>query len=151
MRLSEDIVGFVTSPVMIVLGSRDAANRPAIGRGLGIAARGDDLLDIVFCRWQWPRTAGDIDATGTLALTCARPSDYVSYQLKGDASLRAADAADRDLARAYRQDIAEVLIGLGVAPHMIAQWSSDRDLAVARLRVGTGYIQTPGTRAGTGL
>jgi hypothetical protein len=151
MKLNDDILQFLTSPVMIIIGTRDAANRPAIARGLGASTRNDGAIEVAFCRWQWPQTARNIEATGALAVTCTRPSDYVSYQLKGEAALQPADACAQRRAQAYCQDIHEMLAGLGVPAHMVAQWTSDRDLVVARLSVREAYVQTPGARAGTAL
>lgn len=151
MHLSGDILHFLTSPVMIIIGSSDGRKRPAVGRGLGIRARNSAQLDLVFSRWQWPRIAADIAETARLAVTCARPSDYVSYQIKGRALLRDAVADDLALAHSYREDIHAVLTGLGVTPAAVAQWMQTKDLVVAELDVSEAYVQTPGPRAGTVL
>ena len=151
MHLSEEIAGFLTSPVMIVIGTSDRANRPAAGRGLGIAMAGPDSFDLVLSGWQWAETVANIRLGSTLAVTAARPSDYVSYQVKGPAVLRAMDDRMGAVAAAYRADIRLVLGDLGVPGHMIDEWTVDRDPVVARLTVREAYVQTPGARAGTVL
>lgn len=151
MHLSEEIAGFLTSPVMIVIGTCDRANRPAAGRGLGIAMATPDSCDIVLSGWQWAETVANIRHGSTLAVTAARPSDYVSYQVKGPAVLRAMDDRMAAVAAAYCADIRVVLGDLGVPGHMIDEWMAGRDPVVARLTVREAYVQTPGPRAGTVL
>ena len=151
MQLDQETLRFLAGPVMIIIGSSDGRNRPAIGRGLGIRGHGPAEIDLVFSRWQWPRTAADIAETRRLAVTCSRPSDYVTYQVKGRATLRDAEKEHIARADAYRTDICAVLTGLGIVPAAIAQWTVSEDLVVARLKVTEAYLQTPGARAGTAL
>ena len=119
-------------------------------RVLGLLV-GADACDLVFSRWQWPAIARDVVASGRLALTASRPSDYVTYQLKGRAELCEAGAEAAAVAREYCASVAETLGGQGVPEWMVARWTIDRDLAVARLRIDEAYVQTPGPRAGTAL
>lgn len=151
MRLTEEIVGLLTSPVMIIMGTSDGQNWPAIGRGLGIARAGPDTIDVAFSGHHWAETAANIERQGCMAVTGARPSDYVSYQVKGPATLRPVDNRMAQVAANYRADIRLVLTDLGVPDHMIEHWTADRDLVVARLTVREAYIQTPGPRAGSVL
>ncbi|WP_168195643.1 hypothetical protein [Bradyrhizobium sp. NAS80.1] len=39
MRLTDEIKHFIASPVMIIVGTRDAANRPSIGAALAPVSR----------------------------------------------------------------------------------------------------------------
>ncbi|WP_126174472.1 hypothetical protein [Altericroceibacterium xinjiangense] len=151
MQLDQETLRFLASPVMIIIGSSDSGNRPAIGRGLGVLGRGPGEIDLVFSRWQWPRTAENVAETRRLAVTCSRPSDYVTCQVKGKARLLVAEKEHIARADAYRTDISAVLNGLGVARATIAQWTVPEDLVVARLEVAEAYLQTPGPRAGTAL
>lgn len=142
---------FLTSPVMIIMGTADAALMPAIGRGLGCRLTEHGEVEIVFSRRQWPRIASDLATSHRLAATWARPSDYVSYQLKGAAALRSCDAQDEALAGRYCADMARVLAGLGVSREQVDHWIVPHDLAVARMSVAEAYVQTPGQRAGVRL
>ncbi|WP_114853033.1 pyridoxamine 5'-phosphate oxidase family protein [Bosea caraganae] len=151
IQIDAETARFLASPVMIILGTADSLGRPAIGRGLGCRFHTDGRMELAFSRWQWPRTAADIAATGQLAATWARPSDYVSYQLKGRAELREAGPGERDAAQRYCSDVSGVLTGLGVAPEQVAHWLTTQDLVLARLTVTEAYIQTPGQRAGVAL
>lgn len=152
MRIDTDLSRFVTSPVMIIVGTRDDSLCPEIGRAVGVrvAASGTGL-DLMLSRWQWGRTVDNIRANGDIAVTFSRPSDYVSYQLKGRAELRAATPTDHALAAAYTSDMIATLCDLGLHPDLIGPWLSDRDLVVVPVTLREVYLQTPGDRAGTPL
>src|SRR5262245_61782830 len=105
MRLTDEIRHFIASPVMIIVGTRDAANRPSIGRAGGARIAEAEGIDVVLSSWQWPDTISNLKANGQAAITFARPSEYVSYQLKGTARLRAAEQPDLDLSRRYQAGI----------------------------------------------
>jgi hypothetical protein len=149
MRIEDELARFVVSPVMIIIGTRDAANRPNIGRGMGARIVDSDAVEIVLSSLQWPETVANLRDNGRMAVTFARPSDYVSYQLKGRARLRDADAADLARARHYAGDIRAVLEGLGLAQELLLPWFSDRKVVIAQLKVEEVYVQTPGPKAGT--
>ena len=149
VRLDEGLIEFLGRPLMCILAGADAAGRPSAGRGVGVAVlEGGERVEVVFSAWQWPRLEADIRATGRVAATFVRPSDYVSYQVKGEAAVRAAGAAD--LARAARFIAAATgeLEGLGVPPALIAPWLTTREARVSRIVVREVYVQTPGPQAG---
>ena len=149
MRLSDEILDFIASPVMIIVGTRDQANRPSIARAVGARAINEEIVEVIVSAWQWPEAMDNLAANGQAAVTFARPGDYVSYQLKGFAQLRAVDSSDLELSRRYRADIDALFGGLGLPPELVSSWLADRELTVARLHVREAYIQTPGPKAGT--
>lgn len=151
IAIDEQTARFLMSPVMIIMGTADAGLMPAIGRGLGCRLTERGEVEIVFSRWQWPRVASDLAVSHRLAATWARPSDYVSYQLKGSVTLRSCAAEDRTLAERYCADMTRVLTALGVSREQVGHWIVPRDLAVARMTVAEAYVQTPGQRAGVKL
>lgn len=152
MQLSADLVGFLASPVMMIVGTCDAANRPSIARGSGAAVSvGVDTVSIFISRPQWPQTIANLRENGRMAITFARPSDYVSYQLKGKATLRDADATDIVRSERYTADMFAVLSNLGVAVDLATPWFARQDIVVAILEPAEIYVQTPGPRAGTAL
>ncbi len=150
VEIGEAFARFLTSPVMVIVGSRDAAFRAEIGRAVGVRVAGD-AVELMISRWQWPGTAANLSANGALAATFARPTDYVTCQLKGRATVREAAAVDRALAAAYVADVTAALCDLGLVPGVITPWLCDRDLVVARFAVAEAYTQTPGARAGAPL
>jgi hypothetical protein len=151
MRIGDELARFVSGPVTIVLGTVDPTGRPEIGRGLAGVAVAADAVEIVLSRAQWPATADDVTATGRLAGTFTRPADYVSYQLKGTATMRAADVEDLARAEAYIAETRDVFDALGLAPGLADQWLQAEDPVVLRLVVDAVFIQTPGQRAGASL
>ena len=151
MRIEDEVARFVVSPVMIIIGTRDAANRPNIGRGMGACVADGEIVEVVVSSWQWPETVANLRDNGRLAVTFARPSPNVSYQLKGRATLRNADPSDLDRAQVYASDIRAVLEGLGLSQELLLPWFSDREAVVAQLKVEEVYVQTPGPKAGTAV
>ncbi len=148
MRLSDEILDFIASPVMIIIGTRNQANRPSIARAVGGRAVNKETVEVIVSAWQWPEAIANMAANGQAAITFARPADYVSYQLKGSTQLRAGDPADLELSRRYRADIYALFGGLGLPFELVSPWLADRELTVARLHVREAYIQTPGPKAG---
>ncbi len=151
MQLTDEIKHFIASPVMIIVGTRDAANRPSIGRGLGARALREDCAEVVLSAWQWPETAANLIANGQAAITFARPSDYVSYQIKGSVTLRAAGPQDLERSALYRAAVLDMFSELGLAAELVRPWLVDREPIVASLNVRELYVQTPGPKAGTAV
>lgn len=149
MRLSEEIKRFVVSPVMIIVGTRDEANRPSIGRAVGARIVDDENIELFISAWQWPETTSNLAANGQAAITFSRPSDYVSYQLKGTARLRAAEQRDLEQSRHYQTRLYAHFNGLGHPAKLVSPMITERELTVARLLVKEAYVQTPGPKAGT--
>src|SRR5690348_8560961 len=109
MQIGRELIAFLTSPVMVIVGTVDGNGRPDIGRGMGARVAADhETLDLVISAWQWPGTAANLRTGGRAAITFSRPSDYVSYQLKGRARIVEADADAIQLSRRYMSDISGV-------------------------------------------
>ena len=151
MPIGNELRRFIASPVMIIIGTCDAARLPAIGRGVGARAVDCDSVEVLFSAWQWSQTAANLRDIGRMAVTFARASDYVSYQLKGRAELLDAGPEDRDRSQRYAANIVTVLEGLGLDRKVVLPWLGDRELLVARMSVEEVYVQTPGPKAGTAV
>lgn len=149
MKLDAELAAFLASPVMIIIGTCDAGGQPAIGRAVGAAVDADaGVVELAVSAWQWPATVANLRRGSRIAVTFARPADYVSYQAKGVASVRAALADDLDRARRYMAAIIDVLAGLGLDRSLAAPWVTEREAVVVRCEVEAIYVQTPGARAG---
>jgi len=151
MQLGNELAPFIASPVMIIIGTRDAANLPAIGRGLGACALGADSVEVMLSAWQWPDTVANLRDNHRMAATFARPSDYVTYQIKGRAELVDARAEDLERSQRYCANILAVLEGLGLERKIVQPWLCEHDIVVARMKVEEVYVQTPGPKAGTAV
>lgn len=84
-------------------------------------AGSEGRIDLVVSGWQWPGTVATLRANGRVAVTFARPSDYVSYQVKGHATVGVANAEDVSLSERYMADIVDVLAGLGLNRRLAAE------------------------------
>ncbi|HCL63675.1 MAG TPA: hypothetical protein DIC56_02265 [Rhizobium sp.] len=150
--LDEDLTAFIESPVMQIVGTTGPVRRPAIGRGVGAwRSRDRGCIDLALSSWQWPETIANLRENGRIAVTFSRPSDYVTYQLKGTAALRPADEEEIERSARYIVAIVSTLMRLGLAPEIIAPWLTSRDVIVATITVSAVYVQTPGSKAGTKL
>lgn len=135
---------------MQIIGSADPARKPEIGRGAGAWASADRRrVELVFSTWQWPGTLSNLKSNGGIAITFARPSDYVSYQIKGNAALRNAEPQDVDRSARYLVEIVSTLMRLGLSAEVIAAWLSNRDPVLVSIEISAIFIQTPGAKAGT--
>ncbi|WP_127092208.1 pyridoxamine 5'-phosphate oxidase family protein [Aquabacter cavernae] len=149
MQLDDTLLAFFKRPLMCIIAGSDADGRPSAGRGVGLDVLDDrQTIDVIFSAWQWPRLEADIRQTGRVAATFVSPSDYVSFQLKGTASLLDTGAHDLDRAERFMSAATNELQSLGVPRQIIGPWLTARDARVTRITVSEIYIQTPGPLAG---
>ncbi|OAP36648.1 hypothetical protein AU381_19370 [Sinorhizobium glycinis] len=150
--IEEDLASFIESPVMQIVGTADEALKPEIGRGAGAWASADRRrVFLVLSAWQWPGTVANLKANGRVAVTFARPADYVSYQVKGAATLQSAVADEIDRSARYLAEMVSTLMRLGIPAEVIAPWLSNRDPFLVGIEVSDIFLQTPGAKAGTRL
>ena len=150
--IGRDLTAFIEGPVMTIIAAPDAAGRAAMGRGVGTRGGPDGLFDTMVSRAQWaPLTAAFAPGKG-IALTFVRPSDYVTYQLKGVIEAVAeTDAADAAWARRYIGGMMTALGAQGVSRAQASEWGTDEDIVRVRYRPAEVFVQTPGPRAGKRL
>ena len=152
MKMDTELASFLASPVMIIIGTRGDDNQPEIARAVGARIDGGaGRMRLVLSAWQWPRTVRNLKEDGRVAVTFARPSDYVSYQVKGSATVQPADAEDLLHAERYMQEIVEILAGLGLDRRLAAPWLTRREPITAAVEVQAVFVQTPGPTAGREL
>jgi hypothetical protein len=152
MVIDAELAQFMESAVMIIVGTCDDALRPQIGRAAGaIVDRATGGVDLIVSNWQWPETIANVGRNGRLAVTFARPSDYVSYQVKGRATLFPASATHRACAVRYVQGMTATLVGNGLDASVTVPWLVHREPAVLRLATEMIFVQTPGDKAGQRL
>jgi hypothetical protein len=144
------LASFLESPVMIIVGSCDDGLLPQIARAVGaVVDRAKGRVDLIVSGWQWPHTIANAGRNGQLAVTFARPADYVSYQLKGRAAIIPASAAHRQRAQHYIEAMIETFAGLGLDRAIAVSWLVDLEPQVLRLTVERIFVQTPGEKAGS--
>lgn len=134
---------------MMIVGTADNMRRPSIGRAMGLHFPGqEDVVELTISAWQWPDTLDNIRQTGRMAATFASIADYVSYQMKGRASLRLPTEPDIERGRRYVEHVSRELSSFGVPGQVWGNWLNLRDPMIARLEVEEVYVQTPGPKAG---
>ena len=144
------LAAFLESPVMIIVGSCDDGLLPQVARAAGaVVDRATGRIDLIVSGWQWPQTIANVGRNGRLAVTFARPADYVSYQLKGRAAIIPASLAHRERAQHYIKAMTETFAGLGLDRAVAAPWLIDLEPQVLRLAVEAIFVQTPGEKAGS--
>lgn len=149
MQFDEGLKQFLRKPLMIIIGTADARRRPAIARAVGLfQPQQEGHVEVTLSGWQWPDTVSNIRETGLMAVTFVSPSDYVSYQMKGQAWLRPANADDTTRSVEFIDAISTELVALGVPAKVTEPWLINREPVVAVLKVGEIYVQTPGPNAG---
>ena len=136
--------------MMIIVGSCDDGLLPQIARAAGaIVDRAKGRVDLVVSGWQWPQTIANVGRNGQLAVTFARPADYVSYQLKGRAAIIAGVRRPSTARGAlHRGDDRDVRWGSASSQAVAAPWLVDLEPQVLRLAVEMIFVQTPGEKAG---
>jgi hypothetical protein len=149
MQIDAELAAFIESPVMIIVGTCDDTLLPQIARAVGaIVDSAKTRIDLVVSGWQWPDTIANVRRNGRLSVTFARPSDYVSFQVKGRATVKPASAAHRARAENYIGAMTATLVGNGLDRAVIAPWLVDREPMALRLAAEMIFVQTPGDKAG---
>jgi hypothetical protein len=150
--LRADLVEFFESGVSILVGTRDAALRPACARGAGARARAADCVVTVYLpQAASAQTVANVLSNGRIAVTFSRPLTHYSIQLKGTCSgPRESSEEDRAVQQRYRAAYAEQLHAVGLpraTAARLAWWPSVAlDIVVEDL-----FVQTPGPNAGRRL
>lgn len=152
MKITPALARFIEGPVLMTLATRDAANRPVIGRGSGARATEErKQVEIAVSAHLWPETVANVADNGMLAATFVQPTDYVAFQLKGRASLRPPEKDDIARARTYVEETEKLLADQGVPLDLIRYWLTAREIMLVCLSVDRAFEQTPGPRAGVSL
>ena len=134
---------------MIIMSSETDGDWPTIGRATGARARDPGHLELIFSSHCFPEIARDVARGCRLAVTLSRLQDYVTYQVKGRATLTDADDEDATLAEAYRARLRAGFEAMGVPTQLVHEWIGGGGLVRAVIEASEIYHQTPGPRAGT--
>lgn len=150
--IDSELAAFLQSGLSMVVGTRDADLRPEVARAVGLRVEAEGAEATVFVPVSTGAdTLANLEANGRIALTCSRPADHRTLQLKGAVlEIRAADERDRGDIERYRQELAGVLGYVGVPPRLTGRVQAWPCHAV-RFRVEALFQQTPGPDAGAAL
>lgn len=137
------------SGVSLLVGTRDAALRPASARAFGVEISAPTGTATVFVAAAGTQvTLANLRDNGQLALTFSRPIDHRSLQVKGRVlSITEADERQRRLQDRYFSRFAEGLIFTGLRQNLLRRIRYFPSYAV-RFRIESMFDQTPGPGAG---
>ena len=152
VRVPEELVEFLESGISILVGTRDANNRPLSMRGVGAKVSDDRTkLSVLLPNRVAEGTVQNARATRRVAVTFARALDNRSVQLKGTVEvLRPGDEQDRAVLERYKEDFARILEIIGM-PRAITERVAVWPLTIVELAVDGVFVQTPGPSAGIPL
>jgi hypothetical protein len=151
--ISAEQVALMRRRVSIIVGSRDAAQRPHLMRALGCRIDPDLRQVTVFMGCESARAVlEDVQANGRIAVVFSEPTTHRSVQLKGDdAALRPLEPGDAAIIEDHRRRFGEE-IGLLGFPLRVAQTLLEHGECVAvRFTPQAAFDQTPGPHAGAAL
>jgi len=147
--LGEALVEFLESGVSIVVGSRDANNRPECARGLG-AKVGDDrrTLTLYLNHALSERMRGDFADNGRIAIGFSRIYDHRAVQLKGRVTgMRPATEQEHAIQERYLAAFSEQVSYAGL-PRSVLRNVKLRPAMAIEIEVDELFHQTPGPGAG---
>lgn len=148
-RLPPELVEFLESGVSIVVGTRDAHNRPAVQRVVGVRV-GDDLRSFILYvpDATGERTIANARATQRIAATFCRPVDYRSLQLKGRVTeVRPTREDERENVERYIHGFGGQVEVVGLPRSLTRRLTYWPNTAVV-VAIDDVFIQTPGPAAG---
>lgn len=142
--------------VSVIVGSRDAANRPHVMRAVGCRLS-DDLRRITVFMTPSSSTQllADLRANGLIAVVFSEPSSNRTVQFKGsDAVVEPVAPGDEAAVDRYLRNFIDEIGALGFpadVAHTILRRGDGDDLVAVHFTPSTGYEQTPGPTAGQAL
>ena len=152
MRLSEELAEFIESGVSMLVSTRDAERRPHVLRAVGaLIAKDRESLTVYLTKQIAERAIANLRDNGKIALTCARPYDHRSMQVKGTLiGMRDGAEADRVQQDRYLAGFVEHLYIAGLPRGVIRQLRIFPSVAVT-FAAEDAFVQTPGPGAGRRL
>lgn len=146
------LASFLEEGLSLYAGARDGRLRPSGARALALAVEPDGRHLIVYIAdLGASRLLPDLDATGHLAVSAARPTDDRACQVKGVVTdVRAASADERAVVTRQWQAFMRQLETIGIPRDLALGWAT-WPATVIRIKVTAVFEQTPGPLAGTPL
>ena len=132
-----------------MVGTRDASLMPECTRAWGIrVAANRGSVTVFLSETIAGKTIDNLRENGRIAVTCTRPTDHITCQLKGQVrSVKPATAADRNVSRRWHREFMAELKAIGVPTALSEAWITEPALAV-EIAVTEVFDQTPGPGAG---
>ena len=143
------IVDLLQTGVSVNVGTRDADLMPECTRGWGIWVEVDrTAVTLLLTESASAQTLANLRNNGLIALTCSRPTDHVTCQLKGTVTqIRPATQQDYKRQQAWRRAFLDELIAVGVPAEQTDAIIMQPAIAIEMQVTGV-FAQTPGPGAG---
>lgn len=152
--LHEAIASFVQYRTSMNVAGRDAQNRPALARGLGIRVSPDPcMLTVFLSTTHSARLLQCLRENGAIAVAVTRPKTHETLQFKGRVlEIVSPSEDDRVQMAAYQDSFVDELSELGYPPEFTRQLLAGSDNCVAVVfEPAEMFDQTPGPKAGAKL
>jgi hypothetical protein len=140
--------------VSIIVGSRDARQRPHLMRAVGCRLSADRRrVTVLMPQGSGQAVLDDLCDNGQIAVVFSEPSSNRTLQLKGgDATVLPCEPGDAALAEAYLQGFVDEIGQLGFAAEVAHTMLRHCDALMAvHFTVAAAFEQTPGPAAGEPL
>lgn len=144
--------------VSVIVGSRDAANRPHVVRALGYrmhdAARPERGLTIFLDGVGAAQVIADVRDNGQVAVVFSQPSTHQSVQFKGAAArIEPLQPGDAERVQAYIRAMTDEICSLGYPGQLVpAMFSHDPERLINLSFVpDQAFEQSPGVLAGQAI
>lgn len=147
--IPESIVHLLQTGVSVMVGTRDAALMPECTRAWGIHVGTDRGAVTVFLSKAFAgKTLDNLRENGRIAVTCTRPTDHITCQIKGRVrSMKPVTSANRETSRQWHREFIAELRAIGVPSALGEAWIVEPTVAV-EMAVTDVFDQTPGPGAG---
>jgi predicted pyridoxine 5'-phosphate oxidase superfamily flavin-nucleotide-binding protein len=147
--IPDSIVQLLKTGVSVMVGTRDASLMPECTRAWGIRVASDRSAVTIFLSEAIAgKTLDNLRENGKVAVTCTRPTDHITCQLKGCVrSMKPVTSANRQTSRQWHREFMAELAAIGVPRALGEAWIVEPTVAV-EITVGDVFDQTPGPGAG---
>ena len=147
--IPDSIVHLLQTGVSVMVGTRDASLMPECTRAWGIhvgTARG--TVTVFLSEPIAGKTIDNLRENGMIAVTCTRPTDHITCQLKGKVrSMKSVNSAQQKMSRQWHHEFVAELKAIGVPSALGEAWIVEPTVAV-EMAVTDVFDQTPGPGAG---
>jgi hypothetical protein len=143
------VVTLLQTGVSVMVGTRDESLRPECTRAWGIHVAADRISLTLFLAETFAgKTFDNLRDNGMIAVTCTRPTDHITCQVKGRVrSIKPVTLAQRELSQRWHRDFMAELMAVGVSSTLTEGWIVEPSVCV-EVAVTDVFDQSPGPGAG---
>ncbi|MDF0674800.1 MAG: hypothetical protein P0120_10765 [Nitrospira sp.] len=143
------VVTLLQTGFSVMVGTRNESLMPECTRAWGMHVAADRVSLTLFLAETFAgKTLDNLRDNGMIAVTCTRPTDHITCQLKGQVrSIKPVTSAQRELSRRWHRDFTAELTAVGVSSTLAEGWIVEPTVAV-EIAVTDVFDQTPGPGAG---